>query len=163
MSAILPPIDARGFAVLAFLEEVAAAPTLIGVFADALLPDLDATLVLLQGRGDASPEAVAGDAIERAALPPGVDPDVLLLAVLPELETQLAARMSAVLTREPARPAFAGLPHVDETRGAELTARRDARRNGVARVAHQLVDGDAVSCEPDFGRFVRAAIRTQPC
>jgi SAM-dependent methyltransferase len=105
---------ARGFATLAFAEELVFDPSLLAAYAERFSGSDDATLVIYAPGVDLGElEARLGALVGELALDGDDAADLLALPLErdPEVEAGLAERVDAVLARRPPAGAFRTLPH----------------------------------------------------
>jgi hypothetical protein len=121
---------ARGFAVIAFADELVEDPTLLTAYADAFGPADDATLVIYAPDGDGAAVAEQlGGAIAAAGIGDDGSPDMMALVVPadPANELGLSYAVSGALTRREREGAFAKVARFDAAGIAALRA--DAERS----------------------------------
>jgi hypothetical protein len=117
---------ARGFAVLAFADELIADPGLLAAYATAFGPDDDATLVIYAP--DSAP-GVAEQALGRALAGAGIDesgcPDLIAVSApsAPAAQSHLARAVDVVFTRREVGGPFDRLPRYDADALAGLRGR----------------------------------------
>jgi Glycosyl transferase family 2 len=100
---------ARGFTMLAFADELLAAPDMLTAYAECFSGADDATLVVL---GDAQEIADFGSALEQAGLDGEDGPD--MLALDPSAATSLATQVDVVYSRRPQQGVLAHAPLVGD-------------------------------------------------
>lgn len=117
---------ARGFAVLAFADELIADPSLLAAYATAFGPDDDATLVIYAP--DSAP-GVVEQTLGRALAAAGIDesgcPDLIAVSApsAPAAQSHLARAVDAVFTRREIGGPFDRLPRYDADGLAALSRR----------------------------------------
>ena len=117
---------ARGFAVLAFADELIDDPSLLAVYATAFGPGDDATLIIYAP--DSAP-GVAEQALGRALADAGIDesgcPDLIAVSApsAPTAQSHLARAVDVVFTRRDVGSPFDRLPRYDADGLAGLRSR----------------------------------------
>jgi hypothetical protein len=112
-------IETRGAAIIAFADELVAAPELLAAYAGVVAADADVTLVIHAPAEDAP--ALAG-ALGELAATLGTDSPDLLLFPSADVADVLAAPVRAVYSRRAKPGALATLPRIDDTSVERLAA-----------------------------------------
>jgi Glycosyl transferase family 2 len=112
-------IETRGAAIIAFADELVAAPELLAAYARVVAADADVTLLIHAPAQDA--QALAGPLGELAATLGDDSPDLLLFPSA-DVADVLAAPVRAVYSRRAKPGPLATLPRVDDTSVERLAA-----------------------------------------
>ncbi len=105
----------RGFAVLAFADELIDDPSLLAAYASRFGPNDDATLVIAMPEGTSGVEQELGRALVAAGIDERICPDLTAVSVpdAPAAHAHLAGAVDAIFTRRDPGAPFRRLPRYD--------------------------------------------------
>ena len=126
-------IQTRGAAIIAFADELVAAPELLAAYARVVGADADMTLLIHASAGDAHALAGSlGEVVAALGLDGAGSPD-LLLYPSDDIADVLAAPVRAVSSRRAKPGPLATLPRVDDATAERLTALAASSRSSSGR------------------------------